>query len=529
MDSIQDLIISTYNEKPKHFSQILKKNKNVLNYIKDNVPIEITNFLEQIYYVVYKDNGICKYGNKKKLKSFEGFSFCGKTGSCTCAKESVSNNVSQSKKSLTQEQIELSNLKREQTSLKKYGVKNNGQIQNALNAHKEFYLNKDKVSEVTVRIKNTKLKKYGSSTFNNREKAEQTCIEKYGIKNVCVFSEDNKNPNLDILKNKEELSKFFPKMSVTEIAKKLNVWEGTVYRYLNQHGFREPYKSTFEQEIVSYLNTLGIYNIETNKRTIIGKELDIFLPDYNLAIEYNGVYWHHDKIPHITKSYHYDKFINCEKNNIELLTIFSDSWENKKGIWKEKIKAKLHLSEKKIYARKTYIKELKISETKDFLNNNHIQGYCVSQIAYGLYYENNLVAIMTFSKNRIGFGNKFDENIYELVRYVTDRNVIGGASKLLKHFLKKHNPNKIISYSDNQYSVGNLYKKLGFSLKNENKCGYWYYDPFNKKMYHRYNFAKHLLVEEGFDPSKTEKEIMDERGFLRIWDCGSRTWSLTIK
>jgi hypothetical protein len=106
---------------------------------------------------------------------------------------------------------------------------------------------------------------------------------------------------------------------------------------------------------------------------------------------------------------------------------------------------------------------------------------------------------------------------------------VGGASKLLKYFIKEHNPQTIISYSDNQYSVGNLYKKLGFILEKENKVGYWYYEPIQKKYFHRYKFAKHKLVKEGFDPSKTENEIMKNRGFLRIYDCGSRTWMLVLR
>lgn len=529
MDEIQTLIYETYKQKPKHFTQILKRNPKVIEYIdKKTIGLGLQSFLEQLYYCINGELPTCEFGNRKQLKSFEGYKFCGKTGICECAKISVSKSVSNTKQKLTVEQIKEINNKREQTTIRKYGVTNNAQTEHAKNQHKKIYENTELVDCLTRKSKQTKLKKYGLENYNNREKAEKTCIEKYGVPNVCVFTEDNQNPGLVILKDKDKLSELFPKFSIPEIATQLNVWEGTVYKYLNQHGFREPYKSTFENEIVFYLNSLGIFNIYQNKRNIINKELDIFLPDYNLAIEYNGVYWHHDKIPHITKDYHFNKFKECENIGIELFTIFGNSWENKKEIWKEKIKCKLKLNTKKIYARKTIIKELPIKETKEFLNKFHIQGYCVSQFAYGLFYNNDLVAVMTFSKNRIGFGNRVDDMTYELVRYATNNSVIGGASKLLKHFINLKSPKKIISYSDNQYSVGNLYKKLGFTLQKENKFGYSYYNPTTKKMYHRYNFAKHLLVREGFDKNKTEREIMDERGFLRIWDCGTRTWVLTI-
>jgi hypothetical protein len=526
MNNIQQLIIDTYNEKPKHFTQILKRNKDVIEYIKENVPDTLTEFMEQLYYAVYQDTGICDKGNKKKLKTFAGYSFCGKTGVCQCAKESVSNSVSKSKQNYTYEQKIEINKKRVETTLERYGVTNNGQIQTSKDAHKEFYQDTHKVDKIVNEIRTTKGKLYGNEKYNNRKKAEDTCIERYGVRNTFLITDDNSKPGISVLRDKEKMSDLFPKLTVAEIAEKLDVWEGTVYRYLTNHGFREPYKSTFEQEIIYYLNTLDITNILSNKRTIIGKELDIFLPDYNLAIEYNGVYWHHDKIPHISKTYHRDKFIACEEKGIELFTIFSDSWESKKDIWKLKIKSKLKLISQPIYARKTTIAELTASETRTILDNNHVQGYSTAQYCYGLKYNNELVAVMTFSNKRAGIGKDRGPNNYELVRYVTSTTVIGGASKLLTYFIKKHSPISIYSYSDNQYSVGNLYKVLGFTLEKDNLAGYKYYNPAEKKVYHRFNFAKHNLVKAGFDPNKTEFEIMDERGFLRIWDCGSRTWVL---
>lgn len=525
MDKIQSLIIDTYNEKPKHFTQILKRNKEVMQYIKDIVPVTITSFLEQLYYSIYRDAGICINGNKKKLKSFEGYSFCGRTGICQCAKESVSKGVSKTKQEYSKDKKIDINFKRITTTLKKYGVTNNGQTTNAKNLHQKFYENKLDVDEITKKTRLTKFEKYNDENYNNREKTEITCLEKYGVNNVNIYLSEKNNPKILILKDKVKLSELYPKYSVSDIAVRLEVSEGVVYRYLNEHGFREPYKSTFEKEIIYFLTELGVTNIITNKRNIIGKEIDIFLPDHNLAIEFNGIYWHHDKIQHITKTYHKDKFELCENRGIELFTIFSDSWETKKEVWKNKIRAKLGMLNK-IYARNTEIVKLSVSETREILDKYHTQGYCVSQICYGLRYNDTIVAVMTFSEKRAGIGKKKVKDQYELVRYVTSATVLGGASKLLKHFIKNHNATSIISYSDNRYSIGNLYKILGFTLSSLNVPGYWYYNPANKKSYHRYNFTKYKLVEMGHDPNKTEKEIMDNLGYLRIWDCGSRTWIL---
>ena len=129
--------ISIYgqNSKPKHFSQILRRNADVLEYLKENAP-HISSFLEQLYYVVYKETNICKYGNIKKLKTFDGYSFCGKTGICKCAQESVSNSVSVTKLNYTKEKNDKITASRVATNLELYGVTNTGQLPEAKSAHK---------------------------------------------------------------------------------------------------------------------------------------------------------------------------------------------------------------------------------------------------------------------------------------------------------------------------------------------------------------------------------------------------------
>ena len=99
-----------------------------------------------------------------------------------------------------------------------------------------------------------------------------------------------------------------------------------------------------------------------------------------------------------------------------------------------------------------------------------------------------------------------------------DTRVVGGASKLLKHFIKTYNPNEIISYADKRWSDGNLYEVLGFQKYNESKPNYFYI--INGKREYRFNYRKSILVKQGYDPNKTEKEIMEERGIPRIYDCG---------
>lgn len=527
MNEIKELI----NKYPKHYSAMIKKSEIMRTWVKLNSKLPDTaNWTDHIYSSLTQQTGICKFGSQMKFKNITiGFGFCGPAGVCECARESVSNKVMIAKAKRTPDAINQENQKREKTTLEKYGVTNNAQTETALVAHSLFYTDRSKVAVITARIKDTKQNKHGDPNFNNRKKCEETCLQKYGFKNTWSLTDSKQNPFLTILRDKDLLRTLFPKYSVKELSEKYNLHAQTIYYYLNLHGFRELYQSTFEQEIVYFLKELGISNIVTNTRKLIGKELDIFLPDFNLAIEYNGEYWHHDKVPHITSTYHYDKFKKCEENGITLFTIFGNSWSSKKAIWKEKIKNQINLKQTdKIGARQTKIIQLKPAETKDFLDKNHVQGYCVAQYCYGLTYNDVIVALMTFSKNRIGIGKDRGIGTYELVRYATSRSVMGGASKLLKMFIVDHTPIQIVSYSDNQYSIGAMYVKLGFTMEKDNKAGYWYYDPVKKISYHRYKFAKHTLVKAGHDPSKTEKIIMDELGYLRIWNCGTRTWIMPV-
>jgi hypothetical protein len=177
-----------------------------------------------------------------------------------------------------------------------------------------------------------------------------------------------------------------------------------------------------------------------------------------------------------------------------------------------------------IYGRNTTIKEIKKKEVEKFLKENHIQGYTNSKIKIGLFYNDELISVMTFGNKRIALGDKnITNNDFEMIRFCNKLNtvVIGGANKLLKHFIKTYKPHTIISFADRRYSNGNLYYKLGFEFVGKTKPNYWYFHKNSLHRQHRFNFRKNKLVEEGFDKNKTENEIMTNRGYLRIYDSGN--------
>jgi hypothetical protein len=180
------------------------------------------------------------------------------------------------------------------------------------------------------------------------------------------------------------------------------------------------------------------------------------------------------------------------------------------------LKSKLGISDIIIYARKCVISEIDSHTCTTFLKNNHLHGSVISKYRYGLFYNGELVAVMTFGKSRF----KYDG--IELLRFCNkiNHNVVGGSSKLFNHFIKTHKEiSEIISYADRSWSMGNMYMKLGFMYVSKTPPNYSY--VINDMRVNRFKFRKSELVKDGYDPNKSEFEIMDERGIYRIYDSGN--------
>lgn len=293
-----------------------------------------------------------------------------------------------------------------------------------------------------------------------------------------------------------------------------------------------------EDDIEKFLkDELKISNIERNIKFEKNKyELDIYLPNYNIGIEYDGLYWHSDAKEKFQKEkyYHLNKMQWFANKSIRVVNIFEDEWLEHQDIVKDKLKNILGLSNnEKIYARKTEIKEIETKEKNQFLNKYHIQGDDRSNIKIGLFHQNKLVAVMTFVKPRTPLNHKVKiDGEYELSRFACSCNVVGGFSKLLKYFINKYKPNKIITYADLRWSSRerNVYKTNGFIEDHISKPSYWYVK--GNKRYYRYDFRKSKLKEKFpnlYDDNKSETQIMKEAKYYKIYDCGNIFYTINIK
>ena len=294
--------------------------------------------------------------------------------------------------------------------------------------------------------------------------------------------------------------------------------------FLQGHGcpYHNCNSSTKEKEIAEYIKDITNCDIHTNDRTVLdGKELDIYVPERKIAIEFDGIFWHNEN--NKANNYHLEKTEDCEKNGIRLIHIFEDEWLKKKDIWKSMLNNIFETTPNKIFARKCVIKEVGVKDCTDFLNVNHLQGWCPSQIKLGLYYGDELVSVMTFGKSRHFIGN--GEVEYELLRYCnkTFTNVVGGASKLFSHFIKKYHPNSIVSYADRRWSQGGLYDILGFEFVHDSKPNYYYVIDGVRK--NRFNYRKRILVEKYNCPQDmSEREFCQQQKWYRIYDCGTKVY-----
>jgi len=304
--------------------------------------------------------------------------------------------------------------------------------------------------------------------------------------------------------------------SMIEISNTLNVGDTVVGKHFKKLNIpvKMHKQSAMERQCVSFLDSIGIVNIVTNDRNIIHpKELDIYLPDYNLAIELCGLYWHCDRHKH--KEYHKDKHDQCRKEGIQLITIFEDEWVSRELQVKSKLKSLLHLDDReRVFARNTKPVIVTVKEKHIFLDRNHIQGNGPGSVNIGLVYHGDVVACMSLIKQKSG--------IFYLNRFATSKSVVGGFSKLLKYFQTSYDWTTIISFADLRWSDGNLYKQTGFTVDNIIRPEYSYVINGQLTRIHKFNYRRKNLnrLLKQFDPNLTEHENCDREGLLRVWDCG---------
>lgn len=357
---------------------------------------------------------------------------------------------------------------------------------------------------------------------------KETMINRYGD---YMPNKSRDMWQIDVLLSKENMLEHILKRgykpTAEELSKELGINTNNIYKYIHKYGLDDyiyiNYNSSkYETEIVDIIKALYNVNIIQRCKTVIpGIELDIYIPEKHIAIEFNGSYWHSEL--HKDKLYHQNKTLLCAKKGIRLIHIFEYEWID------EELRAKLiNLvagcicnNKVRIGARKTIVKDIDRDEAKIFCNKYHLQGYSNSSINIGCFYNDELIGVITLGTPR--FNKKYQ---YEVIRLCWKDNVsvIGGAGKLFKYFVNKYNADSVISYCNIDKFAGNSYLKIGFkaSINNITTPNYVWYNPNKKDILTRYQTQKNKLISMGLGKDdETESDIMYRLGYVRIYDSGN--------
>lgn len=377
---------------------------------------------------------------------------------------------------------------------------------------------------------------------NTTEYKRSTMLDRYGDTATSRINNPRDKASIEACNNKDEMLKHIAyiknasgtdkKPRIEELAASLGINIGPTYRVLRRLDLLDEVQHSvfgrMENEVSDFVERLGAKVDRHRKDLLNGLEIDIYIPDKKIGIEFNGTYWHSEEIK--GKTYHLNKTLRAYKKGIHLIHIFEYEWvdEQKRRKILDMLRRMINPSSNIIvYARKTELREVGSSESTEFLEENHLQGSINSSINYGLYYNNKLVALMTFGKPR--FNKEYQWELHRLA-YKNGVVVVGGADKLFKHFIKENNPTSIISYCDISKFDGHVYPRLGFkaTLSDITEPNYMWVESHTNIALPRYKTMKHKLLAAGLGtPDMTENDIMESLGYTKIYDCGNLRFTWT--
>lgn len=387
--------------------------------------------------------------------------------------------------------------------------------------------------QVKSKIRQTNLRKYGAEAITSteyfKEKSKATLQLNFGVDNcqkdpnVSKRSVNRRINRADIFEKEHNCTNIGTIKSIygqgfLVIKDKLTLYTDGQYTFVDNNDIQKIVdytnthtRSRVEDEIFEFIKSIYHGKVIHDDRSLIKPlELDIYIPDKKVAIEYNSVYYHSQ----LGKEYHLMKTEKCLEHGVRLIHIFEWEWLNNRDICESIIKSALGIYDDIIYARKCSIKEVPSHEARQFLDINHIQGKINSSYRLGLYFNDDLVQLICLGKSR------FKKDEIELLRMCTKLNtqVIGGFSRLIHHIPYT----TIISYLDRSKFDGNGYKKVGFEVVSKSSPS-WFYIK-NDKVMNRISAQKHKLQKllgDKFDSNKTESQNMIDNGWLQVYDCGT--------
>ena len=423
-----------------------------------------------------------------------------------------------------------------ETMVERYGVTSNLLIPRS----------KEKEQERQEKVRKTVQERFGVDSIGKskvvRGKVKKTCLERYGV--TCALNTPNLKSKRKIKKRYDTYLNFARFSHISKPEFTLEEWMSTDKEYLpwrsaeNNRVFLAKYNgyppigkfdtTSIERAIHRMLDSMNIKYELYNRTRLSPYELDIYLPCHNIAIECNGMYYHSDYF--IDRGYHQEKKRYCEEHGIRLLAFWERDIKFKSRIVKSIIQNTLKKNKCKVPARKCTTRDISSKQSAEFVNKHHIQGTTGAKYHVGLYFNNKLVSVATFSKPRFS-KNATDINEVELIRFCSRKGVtvIGALGKLISHFCKIHkNVKSILTYADNSLFSGVGYKVVGFVYSHLTEPDY-FYSKYTQVL-SRYQCQKHKLKKllKTYDPKLSEYENMRANSYCRIYGYGQHVLRLNV-
>ena len=275
-----------------------------------------------------------------------------------------------------------------------------------------------------------------------------------------------------------------------------------------------PYQhSRAEEDIRDYLKELG-YDFPHTYKVLKNRQLDGYCEELGLAFEYHGS-WYHNEDKKVN-NYHYKKYVDCAAQGVRLISIFESEWIHNEKKVKQFLRATVGSFDRRLYARSCEVRSIEKFEAFAFCNQYHMQGAPGNKTnsTHGIFCNDELLGVVTYAPHhRTNTGVTLNRLCFK-----DGVQIVGGASKLIKNTIV--NFDRVTTWSDNRWSSGNVYLKVGFTLDGEVPYDYTYIDPRSNVLINKQSLQKKKI---DCPPEVTEHDFCYYAlGLRRIYDCGKK-------
>jgi hypothetical protein len=273
-------------------------------------------------------------------------------------------------------------------------------------------------------------------------------------------------------------------------------------------------ESKGERSLKAFIEELGF---ATEKKRN-GVECDVWVPEKDIGFEYNGEYWHSESCGK-KPDYHFKKKALFDN---KIYFVWDHGWKNHPEPYKQLIRAKLGVLPK-TYARSLVLnKNPDKDDVRQFLQYNHIQGAGRHhKIGYALEDRNGaIISVMTFGRPMHKSTGDF-----ELYRYASKMQVLGGAQRLWSAFCRDNPGVKVHTSCSADISNGALYERLGFTRLGHSNEYHWFKQ--NQKVNRFKCRVSELAKNADWQEGDTENTYMNRNGWVKVWSAGNYSYTIT--